>query len=107
MSKTHEEIGVDGDGDILVEHLLGRFLHREGAPASLSYYDTGHFAQEQWLINGRRHRENHPAFIVYYREQVLPGKLIRREDWLYYCAFYHSSFENGHYLGSSEQSYSR
>ena len=57
--------------------LPNRQLHREGEPASISYYQDGTKYGEYWYINGKYHREDGPAKTEYY-----PDGKIKYEAWL-------------------------
>ena len=40
--------------------------HREDGPASIHYYKNGNIKMEYYYINGKRHREDGPSDIYYY-----------------------------------------
>ena len=53
--------------------------HREDGPAWIRYLPDGSVAYDTWYQNGKRHREDGPAFIRYY-----PNGFGESEEWYWY-----------------------
>lgn len=58
------------------EWMLNGKLHREDGPAIISYYTDGGIKEQQWWINDEQHREDGPAVITYY-----PNGNVNSESW--------------------------
>lgn len=53
----------------------GTTPHREGGPAEIMYYGSGHIFCQKWYKEGKIHREDGPAQIWYYKS----GKFLCKE----------------------------
>ena len=68
------------DGSVSYEEWLveGR-RHRTDGPAYVCYYEDRNLEYEAWYVNGKLHRENGPARISYNSD----GSILYEEWWIY------------------------
>jgi antitoxin component YwqK of YwqJK toxin-antitoxin module len=66
MSKPEIKRAYYENGNILsINHILNGKRHREDGPAYTYYHENGSIRYESYRLNGRSHREDGPARIFY------------------------------------------
>ena len=71
------------------DYFLNGKRHRENGPAFIFYYKNGKIYFEHYFLNGKCHRENGPAYIEYYED----GKIDYEDYYLNNVIYAKSSSE--------------